>query len=114
MVRKYGIDTNEFDKEVSDAAEDLYEDSKATVIAKPKIITVDDPISYVIDVILKEAKQEERLVKQLLYVMLSAKTNNPFNLAINAPSGEGKNWVRRKGCRSISRGGCDIFTCYDR
>lgn len=59
-------------------------------------ITIDDPIGYVIDVILKEAKQEDRLVRQLLYVMLSAKTNNPFNLAINAPTGEGKNWVLDK------------------
>jgi hypothetical protein len=96
MVQRYCIGTDEFDKEVRDAAEDLYEDPEGAVIAKPKIITVDDPISYVIDVILKEAKQKERLVKQFLYVMLSAKTNNPFNLAINAPIGEGKNWVLEK------------------
>ena len=59
-------------------------------------VTIDDPIGYVREVILKEAKQENLLVSQLLYVMLSAKTNNPMNLAINAPSGEGKNWVLEK------------------
>lgn len=48
------------------------------------------PLRYVIDIILREAKKEDRLVKQLLYTMLSAYTNNPINLAINAPSGEGK------------------------
>jgi hypothetical protein len=48
------------------------------------------------DIILKEAKLEDRLVKQILYTMLSAYTNNPINLAINSPSGEGKNYVLRK------------------
>ena len=28
--------------------------------------------------------------------MLSAYTNNPINLAINAPSGEGKNYILQK------------------
>jgi hypothetical protein len=55
-----------------------------------------DPIEYCIYVILKEAKEEYRLVRQVLYVMLSAYTNNPLNLAINSPSGEGKNWVLEK------------------
>jgi hypothetical protein len=55
-----------------------------------------DPIEYCISVILKEAKEENRLVKQILYVIISAKTNNPLNLAINAPPGEGKNWVIEK------------------
>lgn len=53
-------------------------------------------IEYCISVILKEAKQESRLVRQLMYTMLSAYTNNPLNLGINSPSGEGKNWVLEK------------------
>jgi hypothetical protein len=57
---------------------------------------VDDKIKYCIDVILKEAKLEDRLVKQIFYTMLSGYTNNPTNLAINSPSGEGKNYVLRK------------------
>ena len=61
--------------------------------AKEETVVIEDLLGYVQDVILKEAKQEDRLVKQLLYTMLSAKTNNPMNLAINAPTGEGKNWV---------------------
>jgi hypothetical protein len=54
------------------------------------------PIDYCVSVVLKEAKQEDRLVRQLMYVMLSAYTNNPLNLGINSPSGEGKNWVLEK------------------
>jgi hypothetical protein len=57
---------------------------------------IDNPIQYCIDTILKEAKEEDRLVKQILYTMLSAYTNNPINLAINSPSGEGKTYVLQK------------------
>ena len=55
-----------------------------------------DKINFCIEVILKEAKLEDRLVKQIFYNMLSAYTNNPQNLGINSPSGEGKNYVLRK------------------
>lgn len=51
---------------------------------------VSNPLDIVIDVILKEARKEDRLVKQLLYTGLSAYTSTPLNLAVNAPSGEGK------------------------
>lgn len=44
-------------------------------------------------VMLKEAVMEDKLVRQLGYTMLSAYTSNPINLAINAPSGEGKSHV---------------------
>src|ERR671919_1237684 len=57
---------------------------------------IEDVIEYCVSIIVKEARNEERLVKQLLYVMLSAYTNNPLNLGINSPSGEGKNWVLEK------------------
>jgi hypothetical protein len=63
---------------------------------RPELTNDDDRIKYCIDVILKEAKLEDRLVKQIFYTMLSAYTNNPLNLAINSPSGEGKNYVLRK------------------
>ena len=56
----------------------------------------EDKMQYCINVILKEAKLEDRLVKQTFYTMLSAYTSNPLNLAINSPSGEGKNYVLRK------------------
>ena len=57
---------------------------------------INDSVQYCINVILKEARLENRLVKQPFYVMASAYTNNPINLAINSPSGEGKNWVIKK------------------
>jgi hypothetical protein len=61
---------------------------------------VEDPIQYGISIILKEARKEDRLVRQLLYVMFSAYTNNPINLAINSPSGEGKNRISQARCSS--------------
>jgi hypothetical protein len=57
---------------------------------------INNSIKYCLDVILKEAREEDRLVKQVIYTMLSAYTNNPLNLAINAPSGEGKTYVLQK------------------
>ncbi|MGH9981218.1 MAG: hypothetical protein ACRD6U_06670 [Nitrososphaeraceae archaeon] len=54
---------------------------------------IDNKIEYCIDIILKEAKKENKLSYQLLITMLSAYSNNPINLAINAPSGVGKNYV---------------------
>ena len=51
---------------------------------------VSDPIKFVEDIALKEAKKEDRLTKQLLITMFSAYSNNPINLLINAPSGVGK------------------------
>ena len=62
---------------------------------------IDDKIKYCIDVILKEARKEDRLVRQIFYGMLSAYTNNPLNLAINSPTGEGKNWVLRKAAENF-------------
>jgi hypothetical protein len=57
---------------------------------------IDNKIQYCLDIVLKEAKLEDRVVKQILYTMLSMYTNDPRNLAINSPTGEGKNYVIRK------------------
>ena len=53
-------------------------------------------LNYVTNVILQEARLEIRLTNQLLITMLSAYSNNPINLLINAPSGVGKNYVINK------------------
>jgi hypothetical protein len=57
---------------------------------------IKDPVPFCLRVILKEAREEDRLVKQILYTMLSAYTYNPCNLAINSPSGEGKTYILQK------------------
>jgi len=57
---------------------------------------IDDKIKYCTDVILKEAKLEDRMVKQAFYALLSTYTSNPLNVKVEAPSGEGKNWVLGK------------------
>jgi hypothetical protein len=54
---------------------------------------IEDKIGYCLDIILKEARKEEKLSYQLLITMLSTYSNNPINLLINAPSGVGKNYV---------------------
>ena len=54
---------------------------------------IEDKIKYLLDVILNEARKEEKLSYQLIMTMLSAYSNNPINLLINAPSGVGKNYV---------------------
>ncbi|MDN5846922.1 MAG: phage scaffolding protein [Candidatus Nitrosocosmicus sp.] len=53
-------------------------------------------LDFCFKVVLKEATKEDRLVKQVFYTALSAYTTNPINLAINAPSGEGKTHVLMK------------------
>jgi len=55
-----------------------------------------DDLDYVTQVILKEAKEEDRLTNQLLITMLSAYSKNPINLLINERSGVGKNYVINK------------------
>ncbi len=57
---------------------------------------IDDPIQFCLDVIEKEVKQDDRLVKQVFLTLLSTYTRNPINLAINAPTGEGKSYVVSK------------------
>jgi cytidylate kinase len=57
---------------------------------------IEDPIQFCLDVIAKEVKQDDRLVKQVFLTLLSTYTRNPLNLAINAPAGEGKSYVVSK------------------
>jgi hypothetical protein len=57
---------------------------------------IDDPIQFCLDVIEKEVKRDDRLVKQVFLTLLSTYTRNPINLAINAPTGEGKSYVVSK------------------
>ena len=61
-----------------------------------KFDDISDPIDYVLKIALKEAKKEDRLTNQLFITKLSAYSNNPINLLINAPSGVGKNYVINK------------------
>lgn len=45
-----------------------------------------DKIGFVIKTIEKEARKEDVLIRQVLYVMLSMYSNDPRNLMVNAPS----------------------------
>ncbi len=57
---------------------------------------INNKIEYILDTVLKEARKEKKLTKQLFITMCSAYSNNPINLLINAPSGVGKNYVINK------------------
>lgn len=79
-------------------------DSNTISESDDDVLVLDDTIldekkrnlGFCFEIILKEAVKEDRLVKQVCYAMLSAYTSNPINLAINAPSGEGKTHVLKK------------------
>jgi hypothetical protein len=64
------------------------------------IVVKDDQLSANIrsplDVIAKEVKEDDRLCRQIYYTLLSMYTKNPINLAINAPTGEGKSYPVKK------------------
>lgn len=53
-------------------------------------------IDCVVDLITKEVPKDDRLIRQTLYTILSSKSNEPINLAINAPTGQGKKYVIQK------------------
>jgi len=55
-------------------------------------------IQFCLSVILKEARKEDRLVKQIFYTMASAYTNSPINLAVNSPT------ELKQGLRSLIHG----------
>jgi len=51
-----------------------------------------DLVDFVINTAKKTVKQEDTLVRQILYTGLSAHTNDPLNLGIIAPTSEGKTY----------------------
>lgn len=75
----------------------LLGDYDKTSVEAAKIIetvkSVGDPIQFILDVISKEVKKDDKLARQVLYTILGSATKNPMNLAINAPPGEGKSHV---------------------
>ncbi len=54
---------------------------------------VEDVVKFCLSIICKEVKEDVKLVTQVLYIILSAYSKNPMNLAINAPTGEGKSYI---------------------
>ena len=51
-----------------------------------------DYAEYIIRCVKKEVVQEDSLLRQIFYTILSANTNNPINLGIIAPTSEGKTY----------------------
>jgi hypothetical protein len=49
-------------------------------------------LEYVIRIVKRTVKQEDVLIRQILYTALSSVSNNPINLGIIAPTSEGKTY----------------------
>jgi hypothetical protein len=87
MTKKYGIDLDDADNEVYEAAKELIEQQE---LSEP--ITSED-IKFVIEVMKKEAPYDEISIKQLFYGMNSAFTRLPIHHNVNSKkSGAGKSY----------------------
>ena len=88
MTNKYGVDTDEFDKEVYEAAAELVKQQEEN-----QSVTSED-IEFVLLVMVKEAPYDKQSIKQLFLGMLSAFTKLPFHHAISSKdSGAGKSYL---------------------
>jgi hypothetical protein len=88
MGQKYGVNTDEYDEEVREAAAEYLRQEEE---AQP--VTSDD-IVFVLTVISKEAPHDRQSIKQLLLGMLSAFTRLPIHHAISSKdSGAGKSYL---------------------
>ena len=88
MTEKYGIDLDEFNNEVYEAAKEFTEQQK---LSEP--LTPED-IKFVFDVMKKEAPYDEVSIKQLFYGCSSAFTKIPIHHNINSrKSGSGKSYI---------------------
>ena len=61
-------------------------------IKAPEDIENKSYTEYVINVVKKTVKQEDSLIRQIVYTALSADTKDPINLGILAPTSEGKTY----------------------
>jgi DNA polymerase family B len=75
---------------VVDSNPDLKEKLEAELILK---IPDRDYAEFLIETIKRTVKQEDSLVRQIVYTVLSKDTRNPLNLAVLAPTSEGKTYA---------------------
>src|SRR5919106_3810980 len=88
MTKKYGIDLDEADNEVYEAAKELIEQQE---LSEP--VTSED-IKFVIEVMKKEAPYDETSIKQLFYGCCSAFTKLPIHHNVNSrKTGSGKSYL---------------------
>jgi hypothetical protein len=87
MTKKYGVDLDDADNEVYEAARELTEQQE---LSEP--VTSED-IKFVIEVMKKEAPHDEISIKQLFYGMNSAFTRLPIHHNVNSKkSGAGESY----------------------
>lgn len=87
-ANKWGVNTDEYDAEVYDAARELTEQQEAA-----RLVTSQD-IRFVLYVMKKEAPYDEVSIKQLFYGMCSGFTKVPVHHNVNSKvSGAGKSYL---------------------
>ena len=72
-----------------------YEDVQKEATGKcipPSDIPDNDYVEFVINTARRTVKQENSLIRQILYTGLSKDTADPNNLMVSAPTSEGKTW----------------------
>jgi hypothetical protein len=88
MARKYGVDTDDFDEESYDAAEELMNREELN-----QCVTSEN-IDFVFSVIKKEAPHDKQSIKQLYLGMLSAFTKVVIHNAVSSKNaGAGKSYL---------------------
>jgi hypothetical protein len=89
LLDKHGFANKSAAKIVPIAKKELSQDSKPEI---PHIEKEQDYVEFIIDITKRTVKQEDSLIRQILYTALSKDTEDPTNLMISAPTSEGKTW----------------------
>lgn len=87
MTEKYGINVDEFNDDVYNAAKDLMEQEEFIDLAN---LVNNNPVEYVVNIIKRTVRGEDIGIRIVLYAGLSCYTFNPFSVAVRAPTSEGK------------------------
>jgi len=87
MTDKCGINLDEYDDQVYDAAKEFSEQEEFIDLAN---IVDNDPVEYIIRIIKRTVKGEDAGIRIVLYAGLSSYTFNPLSVAVRAPTSEGK------------------------
>lgn len=87
MTKKYGINLDEYDDQVYNAAKELSEQEEFIDLAN---LVNNNPVEYVLKIIKRTVKGEDAGIRIVLYSGLSSYTFNPLSVAVRAPTSEGK------------------------
>lgn len=87
MTKKHGIDLDEYDDEIYNAAKELLDQEEFIDLSN---LVDNNPVEYVTKIIKRTVKGEDGGIRIVLYAGLSSYTFNPLSVAVRAPTSEGK------------------------